>query len=687
MAEKTLAPARIQILPSDVIDQIAAGEVVERPAHLVKELVENSIDSGASSIEVEYDQGGRRVRVTDNGSGIAADDLPRALARHGTSKISAAADLWALSSFGFRGEALASISAVSQLTLQSRVASSSSALSVVSTFGRLSAPAVVGGNVGTTVLVEELFSNVPARLKFLKSEAGESAQIKASLRALALANEGVEFRIRTGGKIIDTWPARSTFLDRAQEVVGPATKLFFTSGSYEGATAEICFASPHDVGGNARGIQIFVQGRWVQDRSLQAAVIDAYRGLLMHGEFPIAIVRLRVPPEDIDVNIHPTKSAVKFRDSQIAFRAVNRTLRAALETAPWLEHRASAARGAGRGSGSDAGSDRPEIRHAIAEQPDDRTADLAAIQARMSAARTPGSSAPSGACPSSSSDASGKKMTIAELTRPYAGSSEDRASEGRTSAGRTAESLETAPVNSVGRFESPEFDTIQFKQKSDWSPAASAGGPGAGATAAAAGESRGAGPWSRLQVLGQAHLTYILAQDDHRLVMVDQHAAHERVAYEKLMKAWMGGQAEMQPLLIPVTIELEPDGAEALMQIAPELEKLGLQIDQNGPQSIAIRSLPLTIKEKSLTKALQELASELVEKGGGFALEKKISDLCATMACHSVVRAGQALSIDQMKALLAQMDEFPLSSFCPHGRPVSVDYPFAKLERDFGRTV
>jgi DNA mismatch repair protein MutL len=188
-------------------------------------------------------------------------------------------------------------------------------------------------------------------------------------------------------------------------------------------------------------------------------------------------------------------------------------------------------------------------------------------------------------------------------------------------------------------------------------------------------------------VLGQAHLTYILAQDEHRLVMVDQHAAHERVAYERLMKAWMNGQAESQPLLIPLTIELDPDGAEALMSIATELEKLGLSIDQNGPQSVAIRCLPLTIKENSLLKALKDLASEIVEKGGGFALEKRISDLCATMACHSVVRAGQALSHDQMRSLLQQMDEFPLSSFCPHGRPVSVDYPFSKLERDFGRTV
>jgi DNA mismatch repair protein MutL len=681
--------SRIQILSSDVIDQIAAGEVVERPAHLVKELVENSIDAGATSIEVEYDQGGRRVRVTDNGSGIAPDDLPRAIARHGTSKISQAADLWALSSFGFRGEALASIGAVSRLSLQSRTAEASSATVLVCEHGRVAPPAVVGGNKGTTVLVEELFANVPARLKFLKSEAGESAQIKATLRALALANESIEFRIRTGGKVVESWPARKTLNERAQELLG-ALKLYAASGDYENAHAEIAFASPHDVGGNARGIQIFVQGRWVQDRSLQSAVIDAYRGLLMHGEFPIAIVRLTIAPEDVDVNIHPTKSAVKFRDPQIAFRAVNRTLRAALEQAPWLAHRAEVAAAQDGVTG--------RIESGEANSHPDRFGDAASVAARMQAARDAGRRASTAASeetrPGTRPETPTKKMSIADLTRPYqAAMSDDAVGEGAKfsngadsrastdSESSTRESLATAPLNSVGRFDSPEFDTIQFKQKSDLHPTTEteAGTPDS--------QPNKVGAWSRLQVLGQANLTYILAQDANRLVMIDQHAAHERVTYEKLMKAWLGGQAESQPLLIPITIELEPDGAEALMSIAGELEKLGLQIDQNGPQSIALRSLPLTIKETSLTKALKELASEISEKGGGFALEKKISDLCATMACHSVVRAGQALSHDQMRKLLQQMDEFPLSSFCPHGRPVSVDYPYSKLERDFGRTV
>ena len=612
----------IRQLSSDVVDQIAAGEVVERPAHLVKELVENAIDAGATHVEVEYDQGGRRVRVTDNGRGIAQDELKLALARHATSKIQIADDLWNLSTFGFRGEALASIGAVSRLTLTSRTPTSSEAYEVVAEFGRLSEIVAKGGNVGTTVLIEELFTNVPARLKFMKSEAGENAQIKATLRALALAHPAVEFRLKSKGKTEETWTSADGLLERTKQVLG-TEPLFFASGSYGEAKAEIVFASPHDVAGSARSITVFVQGRWVHDRSLQAAVIDAYRSVLMHGEFPIAVVKLSVRPSEVDVNIHPTKSQVKFRDPSIAFRAVNRVLREALERAPWLQ--------ASDGRAQDGS----------------QNGVMAAVESY-----------------------SASRKSVAELTRPY-----------NLASPRVESSLEqtdspsfsAAPVHSTARFELPEFNSIQFKQKVD--------------VASVLDAPVGSGPWSRLQVLGQAHLTYILAQDAERLVMVDQHAAHERVAYEKLMKSWLCGEVDAQPLLLPITVELEPDGAEALLTVREELERIGVLIDQNGPRSVAVRQMPVMIKEKAVVMALKSLAHEIVERGGGFALEGKISDLCASMACHSVVRAGQALSLEQMRSLLSQMDAFPLSSFCPHGRPVSVDYPFSKLERDFGRIV
>lgn len=619
----------IRLLSSDVVDQIAAGEVVDRPAHLVKELVENAIDAGATAIEIEYDQGGRRVRVTDNGRGIDAEDLSLALARHATSKIVQADDLWSLHTFGFRGEALASIAAVSRLTLQSRTRDQASAHQVISEFGKVGKLEPVGANTGTTVLVEELFANVPARLKFLKSETAESTQIRAALKALALANETVEFRIRTKGRIDCIWPAAESFLERAKQIL-EIRKLYENQYSYDEMKAHVVFASPHDVSGAARSILTFVQKRWVQDKGLQAAVIDAYRGLLMHGEYPIAVVRLEAPTGEVDVNIHPTKSQVKFRDQSSAFRAVNRCLREALEKAPWLETKGTAA------------------------------------------------SAPA---------QTGKKLSVADLTKPY------RAPAASLNVSGPVETLHTAPIFSTGRFDAPEFDSVIFRQKRDAVEQAVQNYAVKSEAARIQDQQNqlssevAAGPWSRLQVLGQAHLTYILAQDNERLVLIDQHAAHERVAYERLMRAWTGGSVDVQTLLIPLSIELEADGAEALASIALGLEKLGVAIDQMGPQTIAVRSKPALIQDTALVKALSTLARELAEKGGSFALEKKIGDLCATMACHSVVRAGQALSVDQMRNLLKQMDEFPLSSFCPHGRPVSVDYPYSKLERDFGRIV
>ena len=624
-------PQRIHVLPSEVVDQIAAGEVVERPAHMVKELVENALDAGASSVEVEFDQGGRRVRVTDNGRGIDGADLSLALARHATSKIDKAADLWELHSFGFRGEALASIAAVSRLRMQSRPKGTPIANVILSEFGKLSKPEPSSGNPGTTVLIEELFSNVPARLKFLKSEAGESAQIKNTLRALALANEAVEIKIRTKGKLEQVWPATDGFIPRAKQIL-EAKELFEARGEYQGFKAHLVFASPHEVTGNSRSMQFFVQKRWVQDRSLQAAVMDAYRGLLMHGEFPIVVARLEVPTNDVDVNIHPTKSQVKFRDPQLAFRAINRTLREALERAPWQQ------------------------------------------------ASAPGKAAVAKAVESYASE-SVRKVSVSELTRPYVASSGTSRSEAtKVDENAPVESLAVSPEGSVGRFEAPEFQSVQFRQKSALSPQ-----PEEPVATLRAPVNHERAYWSRLQVLGQANLTYIVTQAADRIVYVDQHAAHERVAYERLMRAWKGGEVESQALLLPLTVELEPDGAEALMGIQHELEPLGLLIDQVGPQAVAVRAKPAIIGDGALVKSLQDLAREIVERGGSFALEKKIGDLCATMACHSVVRAGQALSFEQMKSLLAQMDEFPLSSFCPHGRPVSVEYPFARLERDFGR--
>ncbi len=623
------APLPINILQSQVVDQIAAGEVVERPSHLVKELVENSIDAGASEIEVEFDQGGRYVQVVDNGVGINSQDLGKALARHATSKINAADDIWSIQSFGFRGEALASIAAVSRLDLISkpRAASGKSsdkstatAFRIESEFGRIGEVLPSSGNDGTVVKIQELFENVPARLKFMKSEMAEGAQIRNVLKAISMSHPAVGIRLRSKAlsepKTEFIFKKGDDFLSRCQSVLG--VKLHRAQGEFEGIKADIAFSGPQDVSGNSKGLWFFVQDRWIQDRSLTAAVVESYRGLLMHGEFPLVVVKLQVPSGEVDVNIHPTKSAVKFREPSRAFRAVSRTLRAALEMAPWVGPSGSEVAGSSRGSALASGAV-PEVERAVTS------------------------------------------YSLKDFSRPYASESSH------------------VPAFSPVSFSSTEFYKVQTKEK--FYPDQ----PSASITTASQ------GVWSRLDILGQAGQTYIVCQESEKLVFVDQHAAHERVAFERLMKAWRTknheGRLETQALLLPLIVEIDEDQIEALLKHQMDLHKIGLVFDQMGPRSVAVKELPALLKESVVARALKEMAYAALERGGSFVFEEKIGDIFASMACHSVVRAGQTLSHQQMRELLVQMDEFPMSSFCPHGRPVSVEYPFSKLERDFGRTV
>jgi DNA mismatch repair protein MutL len=324
----------IHKLPVHVINQIAAGEVVERPAHMVKELVENSLDAGATEIEVAFDHGGRTVEITDNGSGISVDDLPLVFSRHATSKISGPDDLWKLQTFGFRGEALASISAVSSVRLISKI-ETQNAYRLDVNFGEILEPLEVSGQQGTRLVIESLFENVPARLKFLKSETAEASQIKNVLKSLAIAHPLVTFRLKQKNKLIEVWQKQTNALDRIRDLLG-VDEIYSETLLDQGYRAEVYFASPHHVSKTSRQMWFFVNHRSIQDRTLQAASMDAFQGLLMHGEFPLCVVFVDIPEGLVDVNIHPTKSQVKFQDNSFVFRLVRRALRNGLERAPWL---------------------------------------------------------------------------------------------------------------------------------------------------------------------------------------------------------------------------------------------------------------------------------------------------------------------------------------------------------------
>lgn len=584
----------ISVLSSEVIDQIAAGEVVERPSHLVKELVENSLDAGAKKISIDFSEGGRNIKVTDDGKGIASDELALALERFATSKISQTDDLWKLHTYGFRGEALASIAAVSRLTLTSKTENQEQASRLVSEFGKKSSVDSIGGVLGTKIHIKDLFENVPARLKFMKSAGGEHSQIKLTLKALALCRPDVEFQILEEGELLFLWSPCADHRARAEQVLG-VRNLYSAQKSRDGVDVDVAFSSPSEVAKTSRQIWLFVQDRWIQDRSLQAAVIEAYRNLLMHGEYPIVAAWLKTSPENIDVNIHPTKSQVKFADPQAAFRALHSCLRESLEKAPWQQVKTS---------------------------------------------------------------------SILSPQKDFVGMTENLGFTGST------------------------FSQIQYQQKSlnlDSSSDLARAMIGDERKVISSGQALGT--WSRLQVLAQAHLTYLVCQTDDRLVFVDQHAAHERVLFERLMSSWRGGGKEVQEYLFPLALDLSQAQTEALLSQSSALSQLGVSIESLGPQTVGVRAAPASLKESALSEALQKMAFEIVESSGSFAIEKLIGDLCARLACHSAVRAGQSLGLDQMKNLLLEMDEFPLSGFCPHGRPVSVDYPIYELEKDFGRIV
>ena len=589
----------IKTLSEETISQISAGEVVERPSHLVKELIENSLDAGATEIEIDFDQGGRFVRVKDNGHGISKNEMPLALARHATSKIQKTEDLWSLNTYGFRGEALASIASVSDLTLISGQKGKQS-YQLRQTFGKEELADTIGDSEGTTIIIRSLFENTPARFKFLKSDGAEHSSIKTTLKALALSQPQISFRVLQKGKLLFYWPAQKNIINRSSQVLGNKDLYFVeeTKGAYK---IKAVIAPPHHTLKNKKSSWFFVSGRWIDSRVIQAGLISAYRGLLMHGEYPLAVIQITGPSDEIDVNVHPTKSQVRFKNNSFIFKLVESPIRQLLEQAPWTK--------------------------------------------KITASSLPKEEN------LSFSNHEFKKTNWPTKQQEYSVKSLSQLA------------WKAEPSTSLVEEElKPTNYKINETAKQDIS-------------------------WSHLQVLSQAHLTYIVCQSDRALVFIDQHAAHERVIYERVFQSWKKGSVEIQKQLVPIVLDLEEGQSSCLLDLSKELKKLGVQLESLGPHTLAISSYPPIVKEKALQEGLLFLAKQRLETGDSFSFERVISDLCATLACHSAIRAGKSLNLEQMQELLKQMDEFPLSSFCPHGRPVFVEYPISRLEKDFGRAV
>jgi len=619
MAESALKPpeGRIRRLPPDAVNRIAAGEVVERPAAAAKELIENALDAGARSIRVRIEGGGlTRLLVEDDGLGMSADELPVAIERHATSKLAADedghVDLLDIRTMGFRGEALPSIGSVSRLGILSKAVGADAAFEITVDAGRIDGPnpAPWSGltSSGTRVDVRDLFYATPARLKFMKTERSEAQAIADTVRRLALARPDVAFHLETDERTViklqaEQCDASEARLRRLGAVLG---KEFRENAVEIGAEREGVRVSgfaglPTFNRGSAQHQYLFVNGRPVKDRLMVGVIRAAYQDFLARDRHPMAVLFLDLDPMQVDVNVHPAKTEVRFRDSGNVRGLMIGALRHALAAAG---HRASTTvAGAALGAATS---------HVAPSLPWNTG------QARWSPARP-----------------------VVE-TQTYAGMSDNRPA--------TFEAFGGAPSARV-----------------ELAPDASADTPPLGVARA------------------QVHETYIIAQTADGMVIVDQHAAHERLVYER-MKAQMAGEGvRRQALLIPEIVELSEEEALRVLDRADELLVMGLEVEPFGRGAVAVRATPAIFGEMDVKGLIRDLADDFAEYEAGLALKERMEEVMGNMACRGSVRAGRRLTADEMNALLRQMEVTPHSGQCNHGRPTYVELKLADIEKLFGR--
>ena len=634
----------IQFLPSHLINQIAAGEVVERPANALKEIVENSLDAGATHISVEIAGGGiKLLRVCDNGCGMEADDLPLALSRHATSKIKSLADLERVQSMGFRGEGLASIASVSRLTLTSRTAQNAHAHQIRASDGALGEVAAAAHPVGTTIEIAELFFNTPARRKFLKSENTEYAHCATMLERLALANPAVAFSLKNNGKTVFDYPAQALG-ERVAAIMGVAFQAAaLPIDSQAGEMALRGFVSkPTFAQGKSDKQFFFVNNRFVRDKVMLHAVKQAYRDVLHNQITPAFVLFLDLPPEMVDVNVHPTKTEIRFRDSQAVHQMIFHALNKAL-----AETRADVTE-----SVSNAGA---LLQQRFVPQPaaPDETPFLGSLKAE-------GFNGMETEMPAANAFSGSPKSA----PMPYQAAA--RAPQQRP----LSLNENRAALRSYAELYRDDDDLPAFAPRAE--PAQPNGQP----------ENAYPLGFAIAQLLG----IYVLAQAADSLILVDMHAAAERVNYEK-MKAQRSasGSLKTQMLLIPVAFEASHAELAACADYAAELAQYGLDLADLGNGQIAVRAVPQMLGKSDVAALARDVLRELAAVGSSQTIEAKENQILSTMACHGSIRAGRQLTLPEMNALLRDMEATPRSNQCNHGRPTWVKLTLADLDGLFLR--
>ena len=661
--------SRIAALPDHLVNQIAAGEVVERPANALKEIVENSIDAGATAIEVELAGGGiRLIRVSDNGGGIHPDDIELALHRHATSKIKTLNDLEHVASMGFRGEGLASIASVSRLTLTSRQDGSAHATQVKAEDGKLSSPTAAAHPVGTTIEAAELFFNTPARRKFLKSENTEYAHCATMLERLALAHPHIAFSLKRDGKQVFKLPAQS-LRERIAAIVGEdfqAASLEIDSGNgalrLYGAIAKPTFAK-----GKTDKQYCFVNHRFVRDKVMLHAVKQAYRDVLHNALTPAFVLFLDLPPEAVDVNVHPTKTEIRFRDSQQVHQLVFHTLNKAL-----ADTRADLTESVGNAGEvlHEITGIRPAATSSENEPSEFRPNPTASSENIFSAAPNTHASEPRNAF------SSGKTapMPYQAARAPQQRSLSLR--ESRAALNTYAELFKNTAADEAD-IELAQFEQARFGNTS----ATSSENPA---------RTFSDDPKPELPPLGFAIAQllgiYILAQAEDSLLLIDMHAAAERVNYEKMKRQRQeNGNLQSQRLLIPVTFAASHEECAALADHADTLAGFGLELSDMGGNTLAVRAVPAMLGKADVVSLAKDVLGELAQVGSSQTIEEHENHILATMSCHGSVRAGRQLTLPEMNALLRDMENTPRSNQCNHGRPTWVKLTLKELDALFLR--
>lgn len=622
----------IQLLSPRLANQIAAGEVVERPASVVKELVENALDAGADRIDVEIEQGGAKlIRVRDDGSGIAEEDLPLALSRHATSKVFTLDDLEAVASLGFRGEALASISSVSRLTLTSRTEAQEAAARVEVEGRDMDARIAPAAHpVGTTVEVRDLFFNTPARRKFLRTEKTEFNHVEECVRRQALSRFDTGFTLRHNQRVVQSLRPAESVLDKERRIGALCGQQFIDNAVVIDAEATGLrlwgwVALPTFSRSQADLQYFFVNGRVIRDKLVAHAVRQAYRDVLYNNRHPAFVLYLEVDPATVDVNVHPTKHEVRFRDGRLVHDFIFRTLHRALADV------------------------RPDdqLRGAVA-QSIVREGDVSPqLQAQPSMG---GSSAPWPGSPGRSG-----------FSAPESGQSQQ----------------EWKASDQLGFYQSlNEGGGIATPGRS---------GPG-GQPAADITPPRDSGEEPPLgYAIAQLHGIYILAQSRSGLIVVDMHAAHERITYERMKHALAEQDLKSQPLLVPLSLAVSQKEASLADSHGEELQRLGLQVERLGPETLAVRQIPALLRGADSEQLVRDVLADLIEHGQSDRVEAVTHELLGTMACHGSVRANRQLTVPEMNSLLRDMEATERSGQCNHGRPTWTLVTLSELDKLFLR--